>query len=160
MNELARQALEQANGDWSEAFNLMLKWVGDDPEALDEIVRHGCWHAVQIAASQVRQQYFARDKDDEQESGEAYARTSGSRLREIARQSWYNYPLPGGQRLGSATQKDLEHAHHRYDKLSKSNGQRRDFIERVQGLLGESSKVVEEVVAEEDIENAAKGLIQ
>jgi hypothetical protein len=156
MHDLAKMALDQQDGDWSKAFALLMDWLEEDQQALEEVLRHGAWHAIQVAAAQVRQQYFRQAAGGEEYSGESQARTSGAALREIATRSWYNYQLPGGLRLGDADHESLHKAAERYRKLSESNAQRREFVDRVQGLLGDSEKTVEEVVRESDIESVAK----
>jgi len=157
MNELAQKALEEAQGDWSKAFELMLQWVEDNPDALEEVIRHGCWHAIQIAAANVRTQYFrsAASQCSEGVSGETQARTSSADLRSLAFKSWYNYQLPGGVRLGDADREKLDAAHQRYEKLANSNAQRARFVDRVrENVHGE--KTVEECLNEERIEEIAK----
>jgi len=163
--EEARTALEECDMDWQEALKVLLPRVFDDDEALEEAVKHASWHAIQITAANVRQQYFAQAGDKEDSgtelpgggvSGERYARTSGGKLREIAYRSWYNYMLPGGQRLGDADHGALEKAHSRYDSLSKSNAQRAQFIEMVMQNVPADGTIVREAMGDEQIEQIAK----
>lgn len=155
MRDEAREALEMAEGDWERALEILLDHTNRNEELKQRAVVKGCWESIKQQAAQIRTSYF-REAKEEEPSGERDSRVTGSALRDLARRSWYDYQLPGGMRLGSATRDDLDAASHRYMKLAQTNEQRHNFVERVKSLLGDKEGTVEDHVSEEAIEEVAK----
>lgn len=106
IREIAKWALEKADGQWEEAIRLFHKRLDDDPALRTEIVggllAWAIKDAIEETARQDREPYWGAQRTaPEDHEGHLAA------LKATARMRLMDYRLRGGKRLGEATKADV-----------------------------------------------------
>ena len=121
VNEAARRALDDANGDAREAARMLeqaARTASPLREALtDPLIAGACWDAVR---GQVRKERAAIWTTPNVASGptakpQALA-AQADRVVQLATGTLRMFPLPGGKRLGEATRQEIAEAAHFYER--------------------------------------------
>lgn len=147
---LAERCLESCQGDWKKAAAKMEREVRSNAglysELMDPLVSGAVWERVRQAARSQRRSFHnaaTAPKSPKNDGLEAVA------------QSWYDYPIYGGVRLGDATREDLQSAIDGYRMHEQSNRMRREFMERIYAKLPDGKRV-RETLHESEIERIAE----
>jgi len=145
--ELASICIEDSDGDWSAAADLMEARVRDDrslrDELTDPLISSAVWAAIRGASRKTRTAFHRAPNKAPSNDG----------IKAVAK-SWYDYPIYGGVRLGDATKDEILAAVDGYRVQEESNRARREFMERIASKL-KASKKVRECLTEQQIEALA-----
>lgn len=110
---LAKQALDEADGDWGRAAAIFRTWVDFDQEIKDAILEpfleRGIWRAIRRAASFHRGWLERKTTPVDQVGIEAMAG------------AYFSYPLVGGLKLGDATINILEVERDMHQQFATAN---------------------------------------
>lgn len=145
---LAREALSEADGDWSDAAARLRARIERDPALRDALlatlIDGATWALIRGAAHETRSAYT-------RPASEASTANAQDRIRHLARVSLYEWPLPGGQKLGDASREELTGAADFYAQLAERNGARGSWLRAIaEKVRGE--KVVRDCVTEKQLE--------
>jgi hypothetical protein len=145
---VAVSCLEEADGDWSMAAELMRKRIEEDADLRSEILKPlidgAIWTLIRNAAHRTRTSWKPS------EEAEAAHGESVARIRRVAA-SLYDWPLPGGIKLGRATAQTLEEAISIYESNEKRNGARKAWLREIKSKV-KGDKTVAECLTEAQIE--------
>ena len=145
---LAKECLLESNGDWEVAARAMQDRIDNDQKLFNEIMKplvsKAIWDQIRIQSAQVRKSYQStatpvQNKDN----------TNG--LFALAKESWLNYPIWGGKRLGEATAADLDAAIAGYQNLADANRTQAERMRRVRSAIKDENKAVGEQLTEAQI---------
>lgn len=133
---VAGQAMEQADYDRREAAELMEKWVQGDRRLWDAIARQflsqAVWYFLRQWDSGLRRRMASLGKSQDGDN------TSG--VSAVSERNWYEYPLPGGKRLGDATVADLAEAVNFYEESARSYQREAERLRQVWALMPATSQ--------------------
>lgn len=160
MAKLAAVSLEGCGGDWDKAFAALRRLLTDDRELyerlIDPIIDDKCWDAIRHAAHRQRkdlqrematptpllplrpQQELPHLRPPNPDKG-----VPG--IEAMVARKLYNYPLPGGKRLGDATPDDILKAGNYYRTLEATYRREARWFEMIHEAM-QGGSCVEKVL--------------
>lgn len=154
LNSLAEQALEETGGDWERAAEILRIRLDDDGPLKDAALATAARHLIRQSASKMRGRMRRNPEGAQAGQGETGGNRAG--LAAMSRRTWYDWPLPGGKRLGEAVRPDLQAAASYWYTQAEANRRSGAFVERVAGLLEDDGTPVGSALTEAQIEAAAE----
>ena len=157
INDLAKQALEESNGNWHSAAKLMEFWLSTNQELREELLQpflsKAVWDTVKACARLERKPYFNTPLE-ELKFAQVHSDTEG--ISHVSNRSWHNYPLQGGLKLGEAKYEDLRDAYEFHQKLADDNAFKARWLSAIASKIQGTNFKVAEIVSEEDIGRIAE----
>lgn len=124
---IAKQCLEEADGDWEQAAQLMEARVLNDDALYKEValplIKRAVWALVRGASRKKRQTFF---------SNRRVGKDTTTGIKAVAAMNWLDYPLMGGQKLGDATREDLQKNIEKHVSDAKENEKKANWLSRIQ----------------------------
>jgi len=153
ISAVADWAMDVADGDWQQTDAIIKDLLENDAEIksalLDPLISKATWAAVRAAGHRRRRKLL----HDEPPMAEGEDSTTGIKL--VSARNWYDFPLPGGKKLGDATHDDLVFAAEFHNLQAVSNASRSRWFTRMADQMPEDS-LVRDVLSLEQIEGMTK----
>lgn len=136
LTQLVRDAVDKS-ADHAGAVERLMASVANHPEVRDELLRMGCDQAVRSNSSNVRTVLRGADFDVGKTTGPATNRVAA-----VMRNAGitFEYPLPGGKRIGEATIADLDAAIAFHEGQSAGHQRQIKIYAQVRAALKKSGK--------------------
>lgn len=151
INDLAKKALDEVDGDWAKAAKTLESWLENDKSLMDEMLKpflsKAVWTVITACARATRKPYFTTT-DVIELAQMSSDNTEG--IEQVAKRAWFNYCLQGGLKLGEATYDDLQTAVETHQHLADTNAYKARWLARIASLVKGSGKdTVKESLTEE-----------
>jgi hypothetical protein len=157
LSSISRDALEARDGNWKEAADLTLDELRADAELLWAVVEPHLpkivWESVRKEAHAMRRSFFHATED--MDEVDAAHEEASKRLREVHKNSIYDYPLSGGLKLGDATKPQVLSEADWHAALERGNGRQKWWLRAVARQMPkkDNEAIVRDHVAEDVIES-------
>jgi hypothetical protein len=134
VRQSARDAWEKHAGNQLAATEALYKIISKDTKLLEkilpQILRLWCAGAIHSYLSELR--FAAIQPSDTTQRG--------ARLREVLAATLFDFPLPGGKRLGDANAAELRAAAERYMTQANDMGHKGRWLRAVAGKVGQHNR--------------------
>lgn len=155
---LVEEALRKAKGDWGKALDLsraeVMRRKNIQQAILLEALDGHLWYEIRQAAIRTRQNFFNGQIPPKEDSG-AFEKAAA----QIAKEHWYQFPLPGGTLLGEATKDDLIAAHDLWQAMAEANARRAAWVSKLIPKVP-AGKRVRDVLSEKKIAALSMGAFE
>jgi hypothetical protein len=131
----AREAWEDHAGDYESAATALYETIMGDKqlmkEILPQVLLNWCHEMIRGQAAQARGRIVPSTLD---------ATQGGARLRAVIGQTLFDFPLPGGKRLGDANGEEIGDAAAGYRQQADTLGHRARWLAAVAEKVGRSNR--------------------
>lgn len=153
INELAKECLEQTNGIWKDAAELLELKLQTDSELMRELLKpmlsKAVWTVITKIARDQRKPFFKTDVEEE-EFVKIHSDSKG--IEAVSIRSWYAYNLQGGVKLGDATKEDLDVAIEYHKRFAENNAKKAVWLSKIREM---TISRVKDTVTEDNIKEFA-----